>query len=741
MGRLRDVLRLFVPGATAFLVGGCVTAFGLVATRLASGSLGTSLYTWTSVFGVLLTGLVLGGYLGGRFADRFHVRRTLAVLFGLSSAACVAAIVLNNLANHWLWPWQVSWPCHVLLHVSAVFLIPSLLLGAVIPVIAKMALNAGPTLGRAAGVLCAWGAAGSIVGMSLTAFYLVPSYGCTAIVWLIGAALLGMALLYWTSCWALCLWAMVFATLGVMGMGPAEWAREAGVGVCLREARDPNVIYEDETPYGHIAVRRMSDRPNRRSLLRDRIGGTEFVIGEVTRLHDFHTNVFAALTHGVAEGKSVPSMLVLGSGGYAFPQYIATVWPEARVHVVEIDAGVTGAARQALDLKEGMGIEAVHMDVRYGVEQLARERDAGQSPRSYDFIFADAVGSGSVPFQLVTQEFNEKVAGLLAEDGAYMLALVDTCEGGRLLGALVGTLRQTFSHVEVIGEPPSRQSALSSFVVFAAQHACDARRSLEGFDRHMTFRLLDESDVTRIHAGSSHLVLTDDYAPVEDLVAPVVRQGARWRLARRCLREAEQLWAQRHYGESAQRYQRAAQLDASVAIEAWSRVGAVRLAQDDWAGAIEAFQNAVAGGENAGPQKMALASAHRNLAIALQKTGRRAEARVHLTEAAKWFRIDLERNPNSVVSWDRLGDVLARAGDLKGACEAFDRAMVLEPKNLAHYERLAKLLEDQHRYEEAISVVRRHIALLKELGRRDVALQMGQYVDFLEYQKVKQRHP
>ena len=146
---------------------------------------------------------------------------------------------------------------------------------------------------------------------------------------------------------------------------------------------------------------------------------------------------------------------------------------------------------------------------------MARERDAAHSSSSYDFIFADAVGSESVPFQLVTQEFNEKVAGLLAEDGAYMLALVDTCEGGRLLGALVGTLRQTFSHVEVIGEPPSRQSALSSFVVFAAQHACDARRSLEGFDRHMTFRLLDESDVTRIHAGSSHLVLTDDYAPVE----------------------------------------------------------------------------------------------------------------------------------------------------------------------------------------------------------------------------------
>lgn len=739
MGKLRDVLRVFVPSATVFLTSGCVMALGLVAVRLAAGSVGTSLYTWTSVFGVTLAGLALGGCFGGRIADRFHARRALAVLFGLSSAACVAVIVLNNLVGCWLWLWRLSWPFHVFLHVCLVFLLPSLLLGAAVPVIAKMALNPGPTLGRAAGVFCAWGAAGGIAGMLLTGFYLIPSYGCSAVIWLIGTAMLGIALLFWASCWALCLWAMVFATLAVMGMAPAEWAREAGVSASLREAHDPNLLYADETSYGYVAVRKMSNRPDRRSFRRDGIPRGEVVIGDVTRLCEFHTEVCAALTHGLAEGRNALLMMVLGSGGYALPKYLKAAWPGSQVHVIEADRGITDAARQALGVAQGTGIETVNMDVRYAVERLICERKADPSGRLYDFIYMDIIGSRFIAFALLTREFNDKIAGLLTEDGAYMLALVDTCEGGPFLGVVVGTLRQTFSHVDVIGERPGQTSPLRSFVVVAKRRACDTRRFLESFNRYLEFRLLDEPELRRLHGESSCLVLTDDYAPVEVLAAPAVRQEGRQRLAFQCLREAERLWAQRRYDESVRRYQQAVELDTSVAIEAWSRVGTARLAQDDLAGAAEAFRNAVTGEEDAGPQKAALASAHRNLAIVLQKMGERAEARTHLAEAAKWFRTDLDRNPDSVVSWDRLGDTLARAGDLKGACEAFDRAMILEPKNPAHYERLAKLLENQQRYEEAISVVRKHIALLKELGRRDVALQMGQYVDFLEYQKVKQR--
>jgi hypothetical protein len=54
----------------------------LVAARLIARYLGSSLYTWTAVIGVVLGGITLGNYLGGRVADSYPARRSLAGLFG-----------------------------------------------------------------------------------------------------------------------------------------------------------------------------------------------------------------------------------------------------------------------------------------------------------------------------------------------------------------------------------------------------------------------------------------------------------------------------------------------------------------------------------------------------------------------------------------------------------------------------------------------------------------------------------
>ncbi len=47
----------------------------LVAGRIIAPYVGVSLYTWTSVIGVVLAGMSLGNYLGGRLADRCGHRR------------------------------------------------------------------------------------------------------------------------------------------------------------------------------------------------------------------------------------------------------------------------------------------------------------------------------------------------------------------------------------------------------------------------------------------------------------------------------------------------------------------------------------------------------------------------------------------------------------------------------------------------------------------------------------------
>ena len=107
-GKSKEFLRMVVPSATGFFSGACLVVLELVASRLVAGALGSSLYTWTSIVGVALTGISVGSYLGGRMADRRDARRALAVLFGLSSAACVGIVVANNLIGSWMWLWRLS---------------------------------------------------------------------------------------------------------------------------------------------------------------------------------------------------------------------------------------------------------------------------------------------------------------------------------------------------------------------------------------------------------------------------------------------------------------------------------------------------------------------------------------------------------------------------------------------------------------------------------------------------------
>lgn len=739
MSAIRSRLRLLIPGVTAFLSSACVVILGLVAIRLVARDLGASLYTWTALLGVGLAGLALGNALGGRGADRYHVRRLLAVLFGLSSAACVMAVVLNNLVGRWLWLWQVSWPAHVFVHVFVVFLLPAALLGAINPVLAKMALDRHLGTGQTVGTIYTWAALGGLVGVFLAGFWLIPQYGSIAIIWVIGAVLLGIALLYWISCWALYLWAIIFGALATMGMAPATWAQQAGVSVGLRELNDPNlVLYEDETAYAYLQVRRISDRPDRRAFRQDQRAPSEIVIGDVTNLQHFHTEVFAGLTSELSATDRPLTMLVMGAGGYAFPQYLQATWPRERVEVVEIDPGVTRAAEEAFGLASNTSIATFHGDARNYLAQVIRENAGGASAKRYDFIYGDAA-DGSVPFHRMTKEFNEMVAQVLTDVGVYMVHVTDTYEGGRFLGALIGTLEQTFACVRVIGSREELPSLTGSFVVVAAAYPFDPEKLLRQYNAFLPFRVLDETEATSLKAQAEHRVLTDDYAPVEQLLTPVVRQGAREKLAVRYLALAQTLRQQGQLEQSATTYRQAMAVNPALSIRAYNAIAGMCVRQDDLEGAVEALQAALDYQAGHELEQTTVAHVHMNLGILLRRLGRSTESRRHLTEAVKWFRVDLQQNPHSVVVWTSLAETLVLTGDRNGAAEAFAQAADLDPENVTCYEKWAKVLELERRYDEAIAVMRRQIALLKEQGQREEALQVGQYVEILEYEKAKQQ--
>src|SRR5205809_2057073 len=93
----RPRLPLVWAAFLAFASSACTLVLELVAGRLLAPYVGVSLYTWTSIIGVVLAGITVGNFLGGVLADRRPERTTLGGLLLASGAASLAVLVLVGL--------------------------------------------------------------------------------------------------------------------------------------------------------------------------------------------------------------------------------------------------------------------------------------------------------------------------------------------------------------------------------------------------------------------------------------------------------------------------------------------------------------------------------------------------------------------------------------------------------------------------------------------------------------------
>jgi len=275
-------------------------------------------------------------------------------------------------------------------------------------------------------------------------------------------------------------------------------------------------------------------------------------------------------------------------------------------------------------------------------------------------------------------------------------------------------------------------------VVVASQSDCDVERVLSGYDAHLVFTVLDEEEMMELTDRFGDVILTDDMAPVESMLAAAVRRTVPQRLAGRYLRDAARFQAERQYDRSIASYRRAAQQDPAVTTQAYNAIALIQVEQGKRQDAIESFEHAIASHVPTGLHQTSLAAVDINLAVLLAESDRKADAKPHWDQASRLYRVSLERHPDSAYVWDRLGQTLVRAGKLSEAADAFEKTIALDPDNLANYDTLAKLLEVQKRYDDAISVSRRQLDVLKQQHQRDAVLELTQYIDFLEYQRVKE---
>jgi hypothetical protein len=194
-GGVSDFWALVGCNAIVFGASVCIMVLELTASRLIANYVGQSLYTWTSVIGVVLAGISIGNYLGGWLADRFPPQKVLAWLFLVSGLLTFSVLFLNGWAATTHRPETMHWQLWVMLVVTWVFFLPALSLGTISPVTASMALKRSAKTGITVGNIYAWGALGSIVGTFLTGFWLIGEFGSREVIWVTSCILVAMGAL------------------------------------------------------------------------------------------------------------------------------------------------------------------------------------------------------------------------------------------------------------------------------------------------------------------------------------------------------------------------------------------------------------------------------------------------------------------------------------------------------------------------------------------------------------------
>ena len=736
MSKSKGFFSICVPSATVFISSFCIMVLELVASRLIARYLGSSLYTWTAVIGVVLAGITIGNYLGGRIADRYQARKALASLFAISSATCVLTIIANNLIGEWIWLWQFSWPARTFIHVSLVFLLPAVLLGTISPVVAKMALDKNLATGRTVGDIYAWGAAGSIAGTFVAGYYLISVIGTIAIIWTVGAILLLMAILYWMKFWPLYVWAMVFLLAMTMGTIPAKWAEDKGSLLALREKPNPDILYKDESQYCYIAVKRLSEKPDKRAFMQDKLMHSTIIMENVLDLQYSYEQIHAAVTHLLSRDKKKLSVLIIGGGGYVFPRYVEKVWPGSRIDVAEIDPAVTKAAMNAFGLERDTTINTFTEDARNYINQLLElERTKGQKTR-YDFIYEDALNDYSIPYQLTTKELNDKIAKILTDSGVYMIEIIDIYDSSLFLGAFLNTLEQTFPHVYVISEKKPR-STRNTFVIIAAKQEINLEKlNSEEQTRNLNLWILNDSDIEIVKQKANEMILTDDYAPVENLLAPVVRKSSRDFLATNHLENAEKLKQQGKLEEAIIEYMKSVKTDHTMSIKAYNDIALILARQGKLEEAVQYLRKALDYNEKADFQDNT-ANIHYSSATALKRLGRLQEASAEYDIAVKEFHKLIAQKPYSLNALINLGDLLAENGRFAEAAPYFQRAVNLNPMMLPNHFKLIQALEYAGQLDPAIQAARESIEFFSRYKQKGTAAQLQQYLELLEFKKSK----
>jgi len=500
-----------------FIASFCTLVIELVAGRIMAPYVGVSLYTWTSIIGVVLAGISIGAWVGGILADRYPRPATLGWLLFLSGIGALTIAPLTDLIG--AAQFQATLMLRILLLTTAIFFLPSTLLGMISPVVVKLSLDNLSKTGNIVGKIYAFSTLGSIIGTFATGFFLISWMGTRNLLLTMGAILIVSAFLFGGL-----FLKRKAAVISIASIATVSVLVFAIFGYAYKPMLDEKTYYYKESDYFTIKLKKFPIKNGTvegEALILDNLIHSINDVNDPAFLDYDYIRIYEELVSWQMKQRSSIDALFIGGGGYTFPRYMESNYPGARIDVVEIDPEVTHVVYEYLGLPRSTTIRSFNEDGRWFV---MNSKDKGR----YDFIFGDAFNDLSIPYHLTTKEFAQQMKALLKPDGLLIANLIDSVTEGLFLPSYIRTLEEVFGKGNVnllVLSPELFRQGIATCVVVASASKWDmedfARVIGKREGKPMTANIVSQEKLQEILHNRPAVILTDDYVPVDNLTAPI----------------------------------------------------------------------------------------------------------------------------------------------------------------------------------------------------------------------------
>jgi tetratricopeptide (TPR) repeat protein len=245
-------------------------------------------------------------------------------------------------------------------------------------------------------------------------------------------------------------------------------------------------------------------------------------------------------------------------------------------------------------------------------------------------------------------------------------------KGGRLLSSVRETLLRVFPCVTVLDDAEyvgnDDHAGHRTFVLVASGRPVDLKGlEMAGTDgEHDAVAEVPAETIAREQDPAGKIVLSDGYAPMEILLAPVVRQGNAARAGQILFRYASYCLAKNDIPKAERLLEKSLVLNPELG-EAHAQLGLLAAKRGDLAGAERHFRETV----RLSPWKV---SVRINYANTLARQGKTAEAFREFSEA-------LKLDPGNSVLHINLAVYYYQQGNFQKARELLVKAKRLDPEN------------------------------------------------------------